>query len=415
MSAARRHVLVSAGEASGDRHAAGLLREALGLAPGLRIAGIGGDHLRRLGAEIVADARDLGVVGISEVLEQAPALLRAQRAMRRRLREARPDVLLLVDFPDFNLMLAAVAAALGIPVVYFVSPQVWAWRKGRVRTIRRRVTRMLVIFPFEEDFYRAHGVPVTFVGHPLVDTPLARVAAGEARRRLGLEPGTPVYGLLPGSRQGEIRRLLEGMFATAREVVAREPSATFLMPVADTLDQGALGEAVARTGLPVVALRGAFDALVNACDAAVAASGTVTLELALRDVPPVVVYRTSALSYAIARLAVNVEHVSLVNLVAGRRLVPELLQGDFVPARAADEVLRLGRPGPERDAVLAGLQEVRGRLGPPGAYRRAAEALIEVLGGIPARPQVDAGAPGGENRGDDPEHDRVRQGPGRRG
>lgn len=401
-----RRVLVIAGEASGDRHAAGLVREALALDPGLRFYGIGGAHLRAAGAEIVHDAAELAVVGIAEVWEQLPALRAALADMKRRVREDRPDALLLVDFPDFNLMVAKVAAGLGIPVVYFVSPQVWAWRRGRVRVIRRRVARMLVIFPFEETFYRGENVPVTFVGHPLADDVPAQLSPAEARARLGLEPDQPVYGLLPGSRRGEVQRLLEPLFATARAILAKEPRAAFLVPVADTLDFDAISEATLRTGLPAVALRGAFELLVAACDAAVAASGTVTLELALRGVPPVVVYKTSALSYLVARLAVRVKHISLVNLVAGRQVVPELVQDAFTPGRAADEALALGRPGPARDAVLAGLAAVRASLGSPGAYRRAARAFLETLDG--ARGAAD-------NRPHDPKHDGLREGAGGRG
>lgn len=375
-----RRVLVVAGEASGDRHAAGLVREARALDPGLSFYGLGGRRLADAGAEVVRDMADLAVVGITEVLEHAPALWGALSQMKRLIREDRPAALLLIDFPDFNLHLAGVAARLGIPVVYFVSPQVWAWRRGRVRTIRRRVARMIVLFPFEETFFREHGVPVTFSGHPLADEVPLREPPAAARERLGLDPAAPVYGLLPGSRHGEVRRLLDPLFRTAECILAQEPRASFLVPVAETLDAGRLGAAAARTGLPVVTLSNAFDPLVAACDAAVAASGTVTLELALRGVPPVVVYRTTRLSYLVGRLAVKVPWVSLVNLVAGREVVPELLQDDFTPARAAAAALALGRPGPARDAALAGLSEVRARLGPGGSYRRAAEAFLETIG-----------------------------------
>lgn len=374
-----RRILMVAGEASGDRHAAGLVREALALDPALRFSGIGGNHLRAAGVEVLLDAKDLAVVGIAEVFGHAGELLGALGTMRRRLRDERPDALLLVDFPDFNLHLAGVARRLGIPVIYFISPQVWAWRRGRVRKIRRRVRRMIVLFPFEAEFYRAHGVPVTFVGHPVAEDGLQREPAAEARARLGLRPEGPVFGLLPGSRQGEIRHLLDRLFETAAVIVERVPQAAFLLPVADTLDSGEIGVRAARTGLPIVALAGAFDQLVAACDAAVAASGTVTLELAVRGVPPVVVYRTSPLSYWIGRAAVSVRYVSLVNLIAGRGIVPELLQGDFTPRRAADELLRLGMPGTGRDDALAAIAEVRARLGPPGAYRRAAEAFLAAL------------------------------------
>ncbi len=372
-------VLVVAGEASGDAHAAGLVRVARELAPELSFAGMGSVAMRRAGVEILHDAAEVSVVGFAEVFEKLGAIRRTMADLKQRLAQGGWAGVLLVDLPDFNLHLARVARKLDLPVVYFVSPQLWAWRPRRVRLIRQRVTRMLCLFPFEERFYREHGVPATHVGHPLADYAGPSRSCGEARRRLGLPATAPVFGLLPGSRSGEISRHLEPMIATARLVLERQPEAVFLIPVADTLDSSAIADRVARTGLPIVALKGAFDALIEACDAALVASGTATLEVAVRGVPPVVVYRMARSTYALGRMTVRVPHVSLVNLIAERRLVPELIQQDFVPQRAADELLRLGLPGPDRDAVLAGLEEVRGRLGPPGAYRRAAEALIATL------------------------------------
>ncbi|GAB4222701.1 MAG: lipid-A-disaccharide synthase [Acidobacteriota bacterium] len=372
-------ILVVAGEASGDTHAAGLIREARALLPGLEFAGMGGPAMRRAGVEILHDAADVAVVGIAEVFEKLGSIRRTMADLKRRLAGERWSAVLLVDLPDFNLHLAARARRLGLPVVYFISPQLWAWRPGRVRRIRRRVDRMLCLFPFEERFYREHGVPATFVGHPLADYDGPSRPADQARRRLGLPAEAPVFGLLPGSRSGEIARLLEPMIETARLVLEQRPDAAFLVPVADTLDSGAIVERVARTGLPIVALKGAFDALIEACDAALVASGTATLEVAVRGVPPVVVYRMAPTTYLLGRMTVRVPHVSLVNLIAERRLVPELIQREFTPQRAASELLRLGLPGENRDAVLEGLREVRRRLGPPGAYRRAAEALVAVL------------------------------------
>jgi lipid-A-disaccharide synthase len=318
----------------------------------------------------------LSVVGISEVLSRLPALRRVFRDLKTRLLEDPPDLLLLVDFPDFNLKLGGVANRAGVPVVYFISPQVWAWRPGRVKLIRRVVRRMIVFFPFEEAFYREHGVPVSYVGHPLVDRIGQRVDVADARRRLGLSTRAPVIGLLPGSRPGEIVRHLEPMLRTASHVLESEPETSFLVPVAESLPAGMVEEPCTRSGLPVVPLRGAFAGQIDACDAALAASGTATLEVALRSVPPVVVYRTSWLTYAIGRMAVRVPHVSLVNLVAERRLVPELIQRDFDPEVAARHLLDLVRDGPRRDEVLAGLGEIRERLGEGGSYTRAAEALI---------------------------------------
>jgi lipid-A-disaccharide synthase len=372
-------VLVVAGEASGDQHAAGLVREARQLDPELRFFGAGGDQLRAQGCEIIHDAKSLGIVGIAEAISQLPTVLAILRDLTRRLERERPAAVLLVDLPDFNLRLARRAAALGIPVVYYISPQLWAWRTGRIRTIQRVVRRMIVLFPFEESFYRQHGVDVVFSGHPLAERAHRDLAAPEARTRLGLDPQAPTFGLLPGSRRSELARLFEPMMQTARCVLQQEPRAQFVTPVAATLDSSELQLLASRSGLPLVAVPNAFELVVDACDAVVCASGTATLQVAIRDVPPVVVYKTSWSSYLIFRSALKVPHISLVNLIAERELVPELIQRDFTPQRAADALLALGRPGPRRETVLAGIEQVRSKLGEPGAYRRAAAALMSVV------------------------------------
>jgi lipid-A-disaccharide synthase len=371
--------MVITGEASGDAHAAGVIAQAQRTLPNLAVEAVGGRHLASVGATILHDERELSVVGFSEVIARLPALRRAFKDLERRLCDEPPDLLLLVDFPGFNLKLGAAAARAGVPVVYYISPQVWAWRPSRVKTIRRVVRRMLVFFPFEESFYREHGVPVTYVGHPLVDRIGQREDTAAARHRLGLAPDRTVIGLLPGSRPAEVTRHLEPMLRTARLLLENEPGASFLVPVAESLPAGLIEEPCARSGLPVVPLRGTFAGTVDACDAALAASGTATLEVALRGVPPVVVYCTSWLTYAIGRMAVKVPYVSLVNLVAERELVPELIQGDFQPETACGHLLDLARPGARREEVLAGLAGIRERLGEDGSYARAAEALLAEL------------------------------------
>lgn len=376
-----RRVMLVAGEASGDQHAAGLVREARARDPRLEFFGVGGDSLRAAGAAILHPSQALSIVGISEVVSQLPTVLAILRDLRARLRTERPAALLLVDLPDFNLALAKTARALGIPVVYFISPQVWAWRRGRIETIRRRVDRMIVFFPFEESFYRGERVPVTLAGHPLAELVGNAPDRRAARQQLGLDPLRPTFGLLPGSRGGELRRHLEPMLETARQVLVREPEAQFVLPIAHTLDPEPVQRAVLGSGLPVIALRAAFERLVQACEAAVCASGTATLELAAQHVPAVVVYRTSWITYLIGRLVVRVPYVSLVNLIAEEPLLPELLQHRFTAAAAADELLGLAAPGPRRERVLAGIERVCARLGPAGAYGRAAGALLDVLDG----------------------------------
>jgi len=380
-----RRILLVAGEASGDRHAAGLVREAHKLDASLAFEGVGGSALERAGTRLLHEAKNISVVGIVEVFERLPAIWRVYRDMKRRLREDPPAALLLVDFPDFNLRLAAAAARIGVPVVYFISPQVWAWRSGRVNTIRRLVDKMIVLFPFEEEFYRRHGVPVVCAGHPLAEVRGRSETVESARRRLGLDPAGPVFGLLPGSRDGEVRRHFPPLVETARRVAEEVAGAAFVVPVADTVEPRLVNEPLEDLELPVLPVHNDFETAVSACDAAVVASGTATLELAALDVPHVVVYRVSRMTHLVGALAVRVGQVSLVNLIAGRTVVPELLQSHFTPERAAAELIKVGRPGSDRDRMLEGLAEMRSRLGPPGAYGRAARALIEALDAAPGQ------------------------------
>lgn len=381
----RCRVLMVAGEASGDQHGAGLVSATRSIGREVEFVAVGGEALRRAGAEVIHDASEITVVGIFEVFERLPAIRSVMSDLLARLRADPPDALLLIDFPDFNLRLARKAHALGVPIVYFISPQVWAWRAGRVDLIRRIVRRMIVLFRFEQEFYRSRGVNAVYVGHPVVELHPPGAANAEAvRAEAGVGPRAPLYGLLPGSREGELRRHLPLLLETARLVMKERPDAGFVLPIAETLDEGRVQSEVEGAGLPIVARRGSFRELAGACDAAIAASGTVTLELAMLGVPAVVVYRTSWPTWIIGRLVVRVPHVSLVNLVAERRLIPELIQSEFTPRRVCEELLALGPGGARRDPVLAGLAEVRERLGEPGAYRRAAAALLGVLDGGPS-------------------------------
>lgn len=380
--AAERHVLIVAGEASGDRHGAGLVRASLARDSGLLFEGVGGRAMADAGVTLHQDAAHMGVVGLVEVLRSLRLHLRTLRQLRRILREGRPSLCVLVDYPDFNLALAKTARQVGVPVLYFVSPQVWAWRRGRIRTIARRVDRMLVLLPFEEELYREAGVPVEFVGHPLADEIPGPADREACRARLGLQPAGPVVGLLPGSRLSEIERHLDPLLEAAARVAGAHPRALFLLPVASTLDAGAVREAVAaRGGPPVRVVEESFDEVVGACDVAAVASGTATLEVGLRGVPLVVFYRTSPLTHAIARRVVRLPWVSLVNLVAGREVAPELIQSDFTAERLAGEIERLLGDGDARGKAVAALEEVAARLRGAGAYDRAAEILVAMSRG----------------------------------
>lgn len=380
-------LMVVAGEASGDLYGGLLVRALRERAPAMRFAGIGGSHMAAEGVRLLADSRELAVVGLVEVFSHLGAIRKAFRRAAAFLREERPDLLVLIDYPDFNLRLAREARRSGVPVLYFVSPQVWAWRASRVRQIAKRVDRMLVIFPFEEEIYREAGVPVEFVGHPLLDLMPAATERSRARVRLGLDPGRPVVGFLPGSRKREIRFHLPTMLESGRLLLHRHPRLQFVLPLASTLRRADLEEFLAEKSakaLGVRVLEGAPGEVLSALDVAVVKSGTATLEAALMGVPMAVVYRTTHVTYLLARLLTRVRHVGLVNIVAGREIVPELVQGDFTPGRVAD-VLDAFLREPDRAAgVSREMAALRERLGQPGCFVRAADAALKMLGLIPS-------------------------------
>ncbi len=341
--------------------------------------GVGGPRLRAAGLEALYRAEELSVMGIGEVLPRIPRILRILRGVARAAAERKPRVALLVDSPDFNLRLAERLKAMGVRVVYYVSPTVWAWRRGRARKIARVVDRMLCILPFEERFYEGTGVSARFVGHPLAERPAPEPAA-RYRERLGLGGARTTVALLPGSRPSELRRIFPPMLDAAERVRARHPDVQFVVPVAPTLRQGDVRAYLAsHAALDVKLVAGRADEAVGASDAVLVKSGTSTLETALMLRPMVVVYKLSWLSYAVAKLLVRVAHFALVNLLAGRRIVPELLQREASPERMADELERLLPGGAARDAQLAALADVRASLGGPGAPRRVAEEVAEVL------------------------------------
>ena len=368
-------LLVSCGEPSGDVYASDLVRHLRRGHPDLEVFGLGGDRLVQDGARLFAHVRELAVVGLWEVVSHLPRFRRIFSEVIAEADRARPDAAVLVDYPDFNLRLARALHERGIPVAYYVSPQVWAWRPGRIDAIRRTVAHMIVIFPFEEKLYRDAGVPVTFVGHPLVDLVAPSPDRAAFLGSLGLDPARPVVALLPGSRRKEIAHNLPAMRGAVALLAGRRPELQFVAAIAPSIDRAQVA-----AGLPpgvALAPGRAHDALA-AADAAIVASGTATVEAALIGTPMVVVYRLSPLTYHLGRRFVRVPHVAMANLIAGRRIVTELIQGDYTAEAAADEVMRLlGPPGLEMRAALA---EVRARLGPGGAGGRAASVVSGLMG-----------------------------------
>jgi lipid-A-disaccharide synthase len=378
-------LLVVAVEASADLHGAAVLRELRTLRPDVRAFGAAGPLLRAEGCEALVRAEDLSVMGFAEVLPALPRIFRALRMLTRAAKRRRPHAALLIDSPDFNLRLTRRLRRLGVRVAYFIGPSVWAWRTYRVRQIARDVAQMLVILPFEAEFYARHGVSAVYVGNPLLDgrtaessatsQPLQRAAA---RRSLGLDPDRPAAALLPGSRRQEVHRIWPAMIAAARRLHAHVAELQLVVPVAPTVRREWL-----ETDLPVTFIDGRAPEVLAAADVAVVASGTATLEAALAPVPMVVVYRLSWLSWVIGRLLVRVPFISLVNLLAGRKVVPELLQRECTGDRIAERAQALLAGGGERDAQLEGMRQVRERLAPAGApraARRVAEAVAELLG-----------------------------------
>ena len=363
-------VAIVAGEASGDLHAANLLAALRTIEPSVEAFGVGGERLRGAGLECLARSEELSVMGLAEVVRHLPRLLGIARRVRRSTLARRPDVAVLVDSPDFNLPLARHLNEAGIPVIVYVSPQLWAWRSGRVRRIRRDVAKVLCILPFETEFYGRHGVDAEYVGHPLVDE-LSGVVASPPPREAG------ALALLPGSRWHEVASLLPTMLEAAAGLRA-EGVTRFRLIAAPGLDAARLAAMAATAKVEVELVTSDRHRALASCQAALVASGTATLECALLGVPMVVGYRLHPLSYLLAKALVDVPHVALVNLVAGRRIAFEAVQGEYGRARLVAEVRSLfGEAGERQREELA---EVRRRLGRPGASLRAAEVVAKMAG-----------------------------------
>jgi lipid-A-disaccharide synthase len=376
-------IMIVTGEASGDLHGANLLRAMRLRISDLHAYGMGGSELAGLGMEILFDAAKVSVVGIFEVLAHLGDILAAQRVLRRRLERDRPDLLILIDLPDFNLPLAKKAKRLGIPVFYYISPQVWAWRSGRVKLLRQWVDKIGVILPFEEEFFRRHGVEAYYVGHPLLDTVMTTMDRDEFCRHHGIDPQRRLIGLLPGSRKREIASLLPVYLESARLIqrqLGERP--VFLLPLAPTVsdqDLQAAGVDQAKTELDLHIIRENRYDMMAACSTVIAASGTVTLELAILRVPMVVTYKLSPLTYQLARLLVKLDYFSLPNLIAGERAVPELLQGDVTAERLAQEVADLLLSPQRMGEMQMSLDRIKEKLGRPGASEKAAITAMTLL------------------------------------
>jgi len=372
-------LLLSCGEASGDLYAGALTRELRAIEPGVEVAGLGGPCFAAAGGRLVDDYRDLAVTGLTEAIAKLPRSLEARRKLVADAERARPDALVLVDFPDFNFRLAPLVRRLGVPVIYYISPQIWAWRPKRLETIRKIVDRVLVIFPFEETIYRSGNVPVEFVGHPLVDLAKPSAPRDVFLTARGLSPDAPTVAILPGSRPNEVSRILPGLAAAAQRIRVAVPAAQFLVARAPHLDDDLFDALRARSLDPVAVVEGDADTVLASADVALTASGTATVQTALHDTPMVIVYRMSPISYHLLRPLVTITTYGMVNLIAGETIVPELVQNGFTAESVAREAVSMLTDRGRAQRIRDGLAKVRARLGGPGASRRAAEAIMRVV------------------------------------
>lgn len=368
-------ILLSAGEASGDLHAGSVTKAIKELDPAAEVFGMGGDALRAAGGQVLFDIKDHSVMGFLEVVKKLPDLYQLKKAFGKVMDDYQPDCFLTIDYPGLNMRLAAMAKKRGIPVVSFIAPSVWAWNRGRAKGVVRAVDKIASIFPFEYDVYKEYGADIEFVGHPLVDIVHPGLSRDEALALAGKRPGVPLLLLVPGSRQMEIERLLPVILQAAVLLRQQLPAVDFVLPRAATIERRVLEEKVAAAGLSVKIVEGHTYDVMGVADLALATSGTVTLEAALCDLGSVILYKASPLSFAIAKRVVNIPHIGLPNIVAGRQILPELLQTECTPETVAGEALKLLEPVRNKQ-MHQDLQLVREKLGAPGAVKRVAELVL---------------------------------------
>ena len=370
-------ILISAGEASGDIHAAAVTAALKKIDSAIEVFGMGGDALRAAGGEVLFDIKDHGVMGFVEVIKKLPDLFKLRSDFARVMDERKPDCLVVVDYPGFNMKLAKVAHDKGIPVVSYIAPSAWAWNKGRAKNVAKIVDKVACIFPFEYDVYEEAGAPVEFVGHPLLDIVHPTMERAEAEAWAGKEAGHPLVLLMPGSRLMEIEKMLPTLLEGAKLLKKQLPEVQFAMPRAGTIPLELLQSKIKASGLEIKITEGHNYDLFSVADLALATSGPVTLEAALCGLPSVIVYRTSALNAFIARRVINIPNIGLPNIVAGRQILPELLQEDFTPANVANTAVELLAPE-RRPQLEANLAYMKARLGEPGAVNRVAQLILRI-------------------------------------
>jgi len=374
-----KSITIVAGEASGDLHAANLIRELKALAPSLSISGMGGSNMKETGADIFIDSSNLAVVGLFEVLAKYRLIKNALNTMKDRIRKQPPDLLILIDYQEFNQKLAAYARSIGIKVLFYIGPQVWAWRPERVHKMAKIVDQMAVIFPFEVELYKRARVKVQFTGHPLVDEVIADKTPQQARAQLGLSEQTTV-GIFPGSRSGEITRVLPVMLAAAEVLKQKKPGLQFVLPVASTIEKHELDPYMNKiSALEIHCIDNRSYDVMQACDAIMTASGTATLEIGLMGIPMTIVYKISAFSYTILKHMVKLDYIGLVNIVPDREVVREFLQADARPEAIADEIIKILDDSEYNRAMRENLSQLRHQLGEGGGSKNVALLALNML------------------------------------
>ncbi len=372
-------IMIVAGEASGDLHGANLVRAMRDINPDLCFYGVGGERMKEAGVSLTAHSSEMAVMGITEVLPRLGFILKVRRELKKSLRQSRPALLILIDYPGFNLPLAKFARENGIKVFYYISPKVWAWRKKRIYALEKYVDRMALILPFEEQVYEDVNLDARFIGNPLLDTVKRKYTRGEALKKFGLKENLTTIALLPGSRKSEVIRLLPEMLGMAKILKDRIPAIQFVLPLADTISPDFVHGLTDRAGVDIRIIEGNVYDVVGLSDIAVVASGTATLETAILGVPMIIVYRVSPLTYLIGRAVVNVDNIGLVNIIAEKKVVPELIQRDANPEKMADEVYDILTGGSRMDEMKRDLLDVSKKLGDPGASKRAARLAYEMI------------------------------------
>jgi lipid-A-disaccharide synthase len=370
--------MIVAGEASGDMYGARLVEEAHRLDSSVRFFGIGGPAMRAAGAETLIDSKEMAVVGLIEVISHFGVIYHAYKTLKNAIRENPPDLLILIDYPGFNLRIASVAKKAGVRILYYITPQVWAWHASRAGKIARLVDHAAVIFPFEVPIFEKEGLPVTFAGHPLIDMVVPSMGREEALSEFGLRPGCRLVGLFPGSRKKEITLLLPPMLESASRLKKSFPDLQFILPMAPNVDRRMLDQLLAGSDVEVLVVEGRNYDVIQVCDAIIAASGTVTMEIALLGVPMVIVYKVSELTYRIGKLLVELDTFGICNIIAGRKIVQELIQHDVTTEKITDEISRILGDETYASNMRAQLLEVKHKLGEPGAAGRVAALALKM-------------------------------------